>query len=719
MVKRHGQMRSAAQAVERTALLKMLPFVGPHVLPAVVLALGALFHHLWADTAYGPGIAPTVILAVFMGLSFATWTYAAPRQAIQRMHATGTVAVVGLFFYVLQVFGVGTATIEFVLIGGFALAVSWNIRRLEVIAGEGKDDHGAKEEPDWHGLKRPRRWKIEESPDRTVVQATLAPGQTAKDALNAAPGIGSEVGAIYEGVRVLPGERMGDAEIQIYWEDLSKRTYPWEGPKHADESIALPIPLGLNESGELVHLYVMGDDVAGIAKGNLKVGGVTRSGKGVLVMILMCEVRSRCDVFPMISDHSKGEQMLGLLRPGLTRENSWIATNDAELLGQLKSIKAAIRERNIALGKCGYSSWEPACFTDPRLRMPAIAWFIEEFGSCALLRQPSAITQVGNECLSAGIFICASMQRFSYDQVPTSFRSAFSQGICFGVEDDQDAKFVLPDETLATGVSPGGWNVRYPGRAMCALNGASDKANQTPFRSFFGMSKHEFEGMVRASMAAFRESGPKLDPVTRAAFGDAYAAWQSGSDPVSSPVSDPVSSPVSGPVSSPVSDPVSSPVSGIRTVTPSYDPTTIEEDRGEEMDAERDPDFDDPTSELYLSRPRTPDPELFDEIDPREDIKPSGMPEIDMTEPDMPGVVKRVLSKKEKRELFASILLGNSGEEMSTAEFVLQWRNALGLPEANRDPAVSQLITEACESGALERLGRGRFQVPVPVGNGA
>jgi hypothetical protein len=711
---RHGA-GSALSGAERQAMTKLLPFIAPYFLPAVVVGIGGLFHKLWADTAYGPAIAPTLILLTFMVLAGLAWKYAAARQPIQRAHVTASVAVVGLWFYVMQVVGFKTSSVEFVLVSGLALAISWTIRRLGVVLGEGKDDHGSKDEPDWHGLKRPRKWaKVEETPDRTVIEATLAPGQGAKDALNSAPKIGSELGTIHQGVRVIQGDREGQVKIQMYWEDLGKRTHVWEGPVGFGQSIQEPIPMGVNESGSVVPLYLLGDSDQGIARGNLKLGGITRSGKGVAVMTLMANVRCRKDVFPMISDHAKGEQLLGLLRGGLTRENSWIANSDKTLLGQAKAIQASIRERNKALGECGYSSWRPAAYEDPRLQMPAIVWFIEEFGSSALVRSPQLIINIGNECLSAGIVIVLSMQRLAYDQIPTSFRSAFSQGICFGVEDDTDAKFVLHDESLSTGVSPGGWGVKYPGRFMCSLNGVSDEINQTPARTYFGMTVEQFEAMVKGFMDSVGNSGARLDPVTRSAFGPAYEAWVSGTDGASDQTGDDVPAGIRKTGVRKTGAPqTGAPQTGVRkTGAHAFDPT-IQEDEMDLTDADFDPTLDDPDSEMYLSRPQNPDEALYKTVDPRDEIKPSGLPEVDMSEPDRPGTIQRVLTKEEKAELFAAILDAHRGEEMRTATFIFEWRDSLGLPEANRDPAVSELITLACEEGRLERLGRGAFKVPA------
>jgi hypothetical protein len=696
MSSRHRGGRSTVHAVERQALSRALEFFAPHFVGPFVLGFGLLCHVMWGDhnsPFWAKAYIPLVMLLVFGGLSFLAWRYSAARPMVQRAHVVGSILWTGLLILLLDVLGWKLPLVQLVLVSWLLIAISWNVRRLQVVRGDGDEKKEEAKPEEVFGIKKPRSiTTVSESDTATVVRARLSKGQIASEVAKVSRNLGSMHGTIPNGVRVIESPTVeGELEIKFIWKDLLKATFPYAGPNNIGGSISDPMFFGVNEENEEMFVILGPNYDKGIAPGHLKIGGMPRSGKGVLVLILGCETCSRVDVFPMFSDHAKGEQMLGMLRPGLPREKTWINTTEGGVLVQGNALKRAMRARNKALGKAGYSSWTPKAFKDERLRMPALVWFIEEAAS-VIPKNQTLFTQLANEALSAGIFLVTSLQRLSHDQLPTSLRSAMSNGICFGTDDDVDAGFVLSDETLSTGVTPGQWKVRYPGRMMCSLNGVPDRMNLVPGRTFFGMTLEDFESFIPEIMSGLSGIRPDLDPVTREAFGEEFADYLSGggTDPEETPEIDEPTTRPNGEV-------------GYNAAAP----VVRDSDRSESMTTENEIPDDD---EFVI--PESPEPIISDGMNPREELPGLDGPDLELTIPG-PRSMRR-FSRQEKEKIWKDILVKFSGQSgVTTGQFVDEWCEALGMPEANQRSTVADFITDSCESGLLTRERRGHFTVPV------
>lgn len=686
----------------------------PWLAGPLAVGLGDLGHWLWGRTLPAAAIVPLVLVLSTVGLSALTHRYASPRNNVQQWHAVLSVAVLGLSLSAVQMFGTGwppNALGQSVLFLSAVLALSWNIRRFEVVRGGGQDEHGqSSAEEDWHGLKKPRSMKVVSTDDKqTTTKVKLAAGQTAEEVEKILRSMGSDLGTVTNGVRVVDGEREGDVEITAIWEQPLTEATGWEGPSHIGGSIADPISLGMNEQSADVILRMAGDYSTGIAPGHVAVVGMPRTGKGICLLVIWANLRARRDVYPVINDAAKGEQMLMFLRPGMPREKAWIDTTVTGAKTQATAVMNAIDKRNKALGEGGYSSWTPEAFSKgvmwkgQRIHMPALVFHVEEFAPIGIA-SPGLFTKIAEQGLSAGIFLITSLQRASHDRFPTSLRSVIGNGICYGAFSDVDVSFALPDDAVAGGASPAKWGQKFPGRAMASLNGQPDGMDRIPFKTHYASSQDEFETYMKEMMAYLQPLAPELDPCTAEAFGQPYQDYLAGE--------------LIGP------DPKASPKRpGRNPVRPDEDDerSSIEEEEDDIPD-----DDDDPNEAHYVKRPHPEDCDPTG-IDPRAPLPEWEGPEIDLAPPATPGKQRRDLSPQEKRELFREILQRLADEkvtEVRTGKLMDIWYEELGQPKARQEPTVARLINDAAAEdledgkpndllGTLDRGPRGLYYIKL------
>ncbi len=678
----------------------------PWVAGPLAVAVGALGHHLWGQALPAAAIVPLVLVLSVAGLSALTHTYAGPRTAVQRWHAVLSVVLLGLSVVLIQIWGTGLSVEDrtgpsnlaiAVLFADAVLALSWNIRRFEVVRGAGEDKHGEDSaEKDWHGLRKPRSLKITESDGkRTQAKVKLSAGQTAKDVEAALRAMGSDLGTITNGIRIEEGTREGEVGLTLLWEDQLTDAVGWEGPDNVGGSIADPISLGLNEQQQRVFLRMAGDYDDGIAPGHVKIIGMPRTGKGIAALIIWANLRGKRDVFPVINDHAKGEQMLMFLRPGMPKGKAWIDKSASGAKAQASAIKNAIAARNKALGDAGFTSWTPAAFSKgfewrgQHIHMPAVVFHIEEFAPIGVA-SPGLFTTIAEQALSAGIFLMVSAQRASHDRFPTSLRSLIANGICYGAHDDVDVSFALPDGAVDGGASPANWQTKYPGRAMASLNGMPDGSERIPWKTHYAASKAEFEDYMKEMMAYLLPLAPDLDPCTAEAFGTAYTDYLYNEIQAEQ----------------------------VKAEPKAQTPATSDDDELEEDDEDMDDD------ELYEKRPL---PEGLDTtgIDPTKPLPEWQGAEVDLTPPPTAGRQMRELSPTEKRALFREILqrLADDGvREVRTGKLVAIWTEELGNPQARQGPTVGRFIADAAAEdedpdhpndllGCLDRGPRGVYYI--------
>ena len=499
----------------------------PHLPPWLVWGAtgvaGALGHWRWPDnTAAGVGLTLTSV-----ALAGGTWLAGKSTSMQRRIHSAITVAAGSAWVTAACLAGPTAGPIDdLYLMGGPALAVSWNVRvvlRHNTEGAAGSSDGGLLAKV---GLARAQIGAAKVEPNRVTAPLALEPGeQTNEDVAKALARIASALDLPRSAVRYTPdpgSERRGD--LVIVPEDMLAEVVEWEGPSNLGGSIADPLVLGRYDDGAPLVIWLPGDPDAGRNSTHVLVAGGTGSGKGDTALNLLTEVLSRRDVIVWFSD-PKAFQDFAPLRPGL----DWAAEGGTQTEILVAAVEAAIPARTRWLGAHGYRQWVPeaaqvqndaahSCRSDGTAcgcaGMPfLVAWF-EEAANTLRAMGDDAFTGIAQEARSAGISLIVSLQRPSYDQMSTSTRASLPSVIALGC-DPRDEGFSLPDEVLAAGAHPGAWGNRRPGYCYAVSPGIPEDRYPSPGRT----RRFTLRAVpVMERLAAWAQhNGASADPVTAGA----------------------------------------------------------------------------------------------------------------------------------------------------------------------------------------------------------
>jgi hypothetical protein len=648
---------------------------GKFVLPWLVIgALLGLGHLLHKQLGTELPAAPLAVLFVTVGgtiLGVLTWRYALPRGVVIQWHAAVSVAIADLLLIMIIIFGVSRLTFWLFTGVGALFALSWNIRRLEVIRGEGHDAHN-KDVLTELGLTVKSKKVVTDTADRKEVKLKLGDGQTVETVQKQLGAIGSHAGALRKSVRAVAGEYEGEVTLSMAFRDVLKETIPWPGPSHPGGSIGDGFNPALYEDALHVWIYLAGNYKKNIAPGHMGICGMPRSGKGAWAHVLIADLCTRRDVFLCVADTRKGKQFTGPIE----RAIGWYVDSDNAVRAQLKAFERAMEARNKALGEAGYSSWTPKAYTDPKLRMPGIICWMEE-AAAVLDDNARLVVELGEAMLSAGMWLVLSAQRWTGDRVPTSVRSSITNAVVFGTQATEDATYLLSGGTIEAGIDPGEWKTRFPGRHIVEVNGVDPSRFPVPAKGYLG----EFAQLK----AVTDEWGPrmaKLDPVTLAAFGKTYTPYNPDATTL---------------------------------------PAVIQQRTAGEIEFDDEDDDDRPYQPTEEEEAQFMVPEIDDQelaamartIDPKTAVMPEWQgPEFDMTPPTNPN--DREWTKEEKVAEFERMLeaLADDGRtELSTDELSDEWEKRVGEGEAQKRWFMFELIAARIENGQMERAGRGKYRI--------
>ncbi|MFF7447176.1 MULTISPECIES: plasmid transfer protein TraB [unclassified Streptomyces] len=499
----------------------------PHLPPWLVWGAtgvaGALGHWRWPDSA-AAGVGLTLTSVALAG---GTWLAGKATSTQRRIHSAITVAAGSAWVTAACLAGPTAGPIDdLYLMGGPALALSWNVRvvlrhNTEGVAGSSDGGLLAKV-----GLARAQIGAAKVEPNRVTAPLALEPGeQTNEDVAKALARIASALDLPRSAVRYTPdpsSERRGD--LVIVPEDMLAEVVEWEGPSNLGGSIADPLVLGRYDDGAPLVIWLPGDPDAGRNSTHVLVAGGTGSGKGDTALNLLSEVLSRRDVIVWFSD-PKAFQDFAPLRPGL----DWAAEGGTQTEVLVAAVEAAIPARTRWLGAHGHRQWVPeaaqvqkdvahSCRADGTAcgcaGMPfLVAWF-EEAANTLRAMGDDAFTGIAQEARSAGISLIVSLQRPSYDQMSTSTRASLPSVIALGC-DARDEGFSLPDEVLAAGAHPGAWGNRRPGYCYIVSPGIDEDRYPSPGRT----RRFTLRAVpVMERLAAWAQAnGASADPVTAGA----------------------------------------------------------------------------------------------------------------------------------------------------------------------------------------------------------
>ncbi|GAB2974175.1 plasmid transfer protein TraB [Streptomyces pseudoechinosporeus] len=529
---------SDAGGVGKYLLHRAKPHIPPWLGWGATGLAGALGHWRWGESA-AAGVGLTLASVALTG---ATWWAGKATSQQRRLHSAITVAAGSAWLTSACLAGPTAGPLDdLYLMGGPALALSWNVRLLmrhnPDATGEGSDK-GLLEKV---GLARAQIGTAKVEPNRVTAPVALDPGtQTNDDMTKALGNLASALDLPKSAVRYTPdpgSARRG--ELVIVPEDMLADIVEWEGPSLLGGSIADPLNLGRYDDGAPLLIWLPGDPEAGRNSTHLLIAGGTGSGKGDTALNVLTEILSRRDVIVWFSD-PKAFQDFGPLRPGL----DWGVEGGTGSEVMVAAVEAVIPARTRWLGAHDYRQWVPeaaqvqnypahSCRTDGTAcgcaGMPFLVTWFEEAANTLRNLGDDAFTGIAQEARSAGISLVVSLQRPSYDQMSTSTRASLPSVIALGC-DPRDEGFSLPDEVLAAGAHPGAWGNRRPGYCYVVSPGIPEDRYPSPAR---GRRFTQRAVPVMELLATWAQrNGATADPVTAgAASGVAGNAYTGRSTP--------------------------------------------------------------------------------------------------------------------------------------------------------------------------------------------
>lgn len=508
--------KGAAAATKAATATVQGGYFAPWLSPVAVLGLGHVLHLRLGTTPLSATLAGVALTLAGVALSALTSAYARARGPVIRWHSTTTVALVFVQLVGLLAFGVTEPAFWLCLGLGAVLALSWNVRRLPAIRGDGADETNNANVIKELGLTVARKKVVTDAPERSVVKLKMGAGQTVADVQKALPALASLAATIPGGARATQGARADDVTLTLVHTDVLAADNPWPGPSHPGGSIADGWHIGTYEDIEPIRLYPAGNYVKNIAPGHVGQSGMPRSGKGVAAHVILADTSTRRDVGRiLLCDTRKGEQFTDPIEDVI----GWYADTDTKVKALIAGAERACVARNKALGQAGYSSWTPAAYDDPALNMEFLIMWLEE-APAYLDLFVRMLVGLGEAMLSSGMLMVVSAQLWKHDRVPTSLRSSIGNVIVLGAASSEDASYLLSDETIAAGIDPGKWKTKHPGRMAVEGNGIEPDRFGVPGKGFFASSDHlkRVTSMYGPMMAPYC-------PTTLAAFGDAYVPY--------------------------------------------------------------------------------------------------------------------------------------------------------------------------------------------------
>lgn len=524
---------SGGGTIARYLLHRAKPHLPPWLGVAGTGVAGLLGNLRWADSA-AAGVGLT---AVSVALTGATWWIGRTSSQQRRLHSAITVAAGSAWLTGACLAGPTAGPLDdLYLMGGPALALSWNVRmvmrRTDETPAATSGDKGLLEKV---GLARAAIGSTKVEPNRVTAQIALEPGeQTTEDVAKVLPRLASALDLPTTALRFMPNaDSARRGELVIVPEDMLAEVLEYDGPTRLGGSIADPLVIGRYDDGSPLVLWLPGDPEVGRNATHLLIAGGTGSGKGDGALNVLTEIVSRTDVNVLLSDPKSFQDFRPLL-PAF----DWAEEGGAGTEAMVEALQAAIPARTRWLGAHRYRQWtvqaagqqtDPAhsCRTDGTAcgcegMAYLVAWFEEAANTLRALGD-DAFTGIAQEARAAGVSLIVSLQRPSYDQMSTSTRASLPSVLAFGC-DPRDEGFALPETVLDAGAHPGAWGNRRPGYCYLVSAGVPEDRYPAPGRTrrFTTRSMDVMEQLADWAAA----NGAPMDLVTARAFeatvGNAY-----------------------------------------------------------------------------------------------------------------------------------------------------------------------------------------------------
>lgn len=483
------------------------PYVRPWVTTAAMLPAGWATHALWGEAGWATAAATGGVLLVGGGLTCLSYMLTRARTWYSCLTTTVATGTGTLWMALATAAGTGRPALDLLLLGGSALSIASMIHTSSRAGGGGNGEMTGAQMLSWEQITdvvsslKGSRWArtTAETEVRTEGIVQLEPGQTAEQVSSQLPALASAYRLPPGSVRATPDPTDSSrARVTIVKQDVLAKPQPWPGfhPDAIGTSLATrPLELGMYEDGAPLVVDVRNTHVLTV--------GMSGAGKSRYAKLKLLQLAARNDVFTIAIDVEKGRQTLGPLIPAI----GWCAFSKREATPIIDSLHRAVKARADHLAELGLENWEEGC------GLSFVYLLVEE--ASAILPDNDEFTQLMKVARSAGIHIEASLQRATHTNLDTDARSNFGSSLCFGVRTSDDAGYALPDYVLEAGAAPENWRKSKPGAVFAALDGIDEDRHSVPAR-IYDLTNEVITSVVPGLPT------PELDPITAAAFGDAY-----------------------------------------------------------------------------------------------------------------------------------------------------------------------------------------------------
>lgn len=447
-------------------------YVAPWIGLSLVILVGWLLREHLFVLWWVRIVAGTLAFTCASIVAFFVNEYARPRDEFLRIHAVGTTFIVGGLLTMTIWIGVPRTWVYALIFIIPTLALTWNVRQFRIIRGEGKDTHEIRNS--WtEALGTDGTKVLDVRRDDRVVRLRVRGlhGKSAKDIAALVPGLNAITGLHPGAVRAIESQHRADeADIVLTLNDTLNVDAPrptWDGVRR---SVASGVNLGTYEDGELVNLVLLGSK--SYAPSQLQVMGMSRSGKSHLFRLFCWALSETFDAVLWVSDTIKGAQTLSPVMPAIsrfepTREGTRVMLDDVERI---------IRYRSGELGRMHLDEWEPGC------GLPALFVWVEE--AARVLGGNERWTRLAESSLSTGVIMVDSMQRTDHRNKSTNARSQVASSLCFGVNDPEDSAMILSERVQAVSQAHN-WKTRHQGRFYADIVSADYEHQIMPARTFW------------------------------------------------------------------------------------------------------------------------------------------------------------------------------------------------------------------------------------------
>lgn len=506
--------RSVADAGATRAVEHWTSRVAPlTAVPAGALAeAGAIvaMHDVWGGSATATPFYAAGMTVCGVAATGYTWLAAGGHRHHLRALGTATAGAASAAAVVGMIDGFAGPIGGAYAVGSLALSTLWGIRHVMKSADEGGQpgDLGKIIDAEKHHIFNLRR-----SGKGTVTATVQAkPGATVEE-LQGSLGTLAAATGIPRGAAVLrlddDNSSLGYLEITVA--DLLKATIGWPGLPQVGGLCTDPIPLGRYANGDEFEGYPL------TADGDVEhclIIGTTGSGKSEFCLVYMGTQCTRRQVSCIGVDITKGLQTFGPIAHGLSR-NGLLVTTERDARKLIKALAGPVcKARTAYLTSEGMTKWAPRTPRGTKTKINLLDVWIEE---AADLADGETYAEMCRRVRSAGIILRSSMQRASWTNMSTDARAFHGGAIAFGVRDEEDARFALPDHVVDAGAAPT-WRNTKPGYHYCCALRASEDKWTTRLRSYYVYDRRQLaDAVTRAADVV-----DPMDPITAKALGSLW-----------------------------------------------------------------------------------------------------------------------------------------------------------------------------------------------------